>query len=97
MIALAPLALTLALATDAAPQNSCLSIWTEARYRAFGYDHVVHIQNGCTYDVVCVVSTNVNPDPVDVEVESGQHLEVLTYKASPWRTFTAKVTCTEVE
>jgi hypothetical protein len=96
--ALAPFLVALATAgQDPSPANSCLSVWTESRYRAFGYDHIVHIQNGCAYNVVCVVSTNVNPDPVDVEVEAGQHVEVLTYKASPWRTFTAKATCTEIE
>jgi hypothetical protein len=85
-----------ALLTEPLPQNSCIEAWTEARYRAYGYDHVVHIQNGCAYDALCVVSTNVRPQPQEIDVDSGQHVEVLTFKASPWRTFTAKVTCTEI-
>ena len=84
------------LLVDAQPQNNCLETWTEARFRGYAFDHYVHIQNGCAYDALCVVTTNVNPNPQEVEVDVGQHIEVVTFHGSPWRTFTAKVTCTEI-
>jgi hypothetical protein len=86
----------LAAAPDAIAQKQderCFETENEARYRPYGYDHYVIIRNGCVHDLVCSVSTNVNPGPIEVVVPVGATVEVLTYQRSPARTFTSTVTC----
>src|SRR5262249_54471143 len=72
---------------------ACVGAWGESRYRNYGYDHIVHLQNRCEKAVVCRVSTNVNPDPVEGTVAAGEDREVLTFRGSPSRDFVPKVDC----
>lgn len=72
----------------------CIQVRAEARYRALGYDHVVHIANACAAPADCVVSTDVNPDPQRVIVPGGAQIETLTFMGSPARVFVPRVTCT---
>jgi hypothetical protein len=89
------------LATDAnsAPARpkpdapECVKHRTEARYRNLGYDHLVHVQNGCDERVVCRVSTSVNSEPVEVGLSPGEEREVLTWRGSPAREFTTRIAC----
>lgn len=78
-----------------APQQpkECVKVSTEARYAAYGYDHLVDVTNGCDKAMTCDVSTNVNPTPTTVEVAVGETKTVLTYRGSPAREFSAKVDC----
>ena len=71
----------------------CVDAWGEARYRNYGYDHVVHLRSRCRVRVVCEVSTNVNPKPVRASVPAGESVEVLTFRGSPARDFTPNVSC----
>jgi hypothetical protein len=72
---------------------ACVASWGEARYRNAGYDHIVHIQNRCEKTVLCRVTTNVNPDPVEGTVAPREEREVLTFRGSPAREFVPKVDC----
>jgi hypothetical protein len=100
---LAVLAFLLAppLATDAnsAPARptpdapECVKHRTEARYRNLGYDHLVYVRNGCDKRVVCRVSTSVNSEPIEVSLNPGEERELLTWRGSPAREFTARVAC----
>jgi hypothetical protein len=72
---------------------ACVSSWGEARYRNAGYDHIVHLQNRCEKTVLCRVTTNVNPDPVEGTVAPREEREVLTFRGSPAREFVPKVDC----
>jgi hypothetical protein len=72
---------------------ACMSVATEARYVPYGYNHVVILRNGCTKAATCSVATDVNPQAVSVEVAASSRVEVLTFTASPARTFTARVSC----
>jgi hypothetical protein len=74
-------------------QARCVIVRTEARYRAYGYDHLVHLKNGCEKAVVCTVSTNVNPKELKASLEAGASTTVITFKGSPARTFQANVSC----
>lgn len=86
----------LASATPSPLQNeSCVRTWLEVRYRNFGYDHVVHLVSECQAQVVCRVSTNSNPDGLEVVVPAGEAVEVITFVGSPAREFTASVSCSE--
>ena len=76
-----------------AQEERCFETTNEARYRPYGYDHYVIIRNGCLHDLVCSVSTDVNPGPIEVAVAEGAAVEVLTYQRSPSQTFTSTVTC----
>lgn len=72
---------------------ACVQARAFARYGAYGYDHIVTIDNACDRAAACVVSTNVNPDSIDVRVEPGTRESVMTFRGSPARQFTANVRC----
>jgi hypothetical protein len=71
----------------------CIDAWGEARYRNYGYDHIVHLRSRCRVRVLCDVSTNVNPNPVRTSVPAGESVEVLTFRGSSAQEFTLKVSC----
>jgi hypothetical protein len=73
--------------------GDCMKVDTEARYGAYGYDHIVHLDNGCKTDMRCEVKTNANPKPTTVEVPRGEKRSVMTYRGSPAREFQADVDC----
>ena len=74
--------------------GACLvRYWTEARARYPGYDHLVHIHNGCDLSMACAVQTNVRPKPLRTTVSPQAKVAVLTYRGSPARSFNASVTC----
>jgi len=79
--------------TASHPSVCVVSHSTEARYRAYGYDHIVHLRNDCQRNARCTISTNVNPKRLKVRVNSGERIEVLTYRGSPSRVFSARVAC----
>jgi hypothetical protein len=88
-----------ASASDAVASGSnqrslrCIDAWGEARYANYGYDHIVHLRSRCHVRAVCDVATNVNPQPIRVSVPAGREVEVLTYRGSPVREFSPKVSC----
>jgi hypothetical protein len=86
-------ALAVPAADDGAETLSCVRWRSEARYRNFGYDHVVILQNGCDAPAICSVKTNVNPEPISADVAPGEQTEVLTFRGSPASTFDARVQC----
>ena len=75
------------------PPPSCVRFWPEARYRSYGYDHIVHLDSSCHRTASCRVSTDVNPAPVVVAIAPGEHIELVTYRGSPSSEFTAEVNC----
>ncbi len=77
-----------------APDTTCVHVWPEARMRAYGYDHIVHVQNTCAKDASCSVATDVNPDAVVVKVAKSTEVETVTWLGSPAREFTPRVKCT---
>ena len=79
--------------TVGASVAQCIQSWPEARYRALGYNHIVHVRNVCDARAECNVSTNVIPEPQAVTVPPHAELEVTTFLGSPAREFTPKVDC----
>ena len=75
------------------PNPQCLTWRTEARYRNYGYDHLVHIHNGCDRRAACAVTTSANPDEIRVSVGPGADVTLVTFVGSPSREFTATVQC----
>lgn len=75
------------------PAPQCLMWRTEALYRNYGYDHLVHIHNGCEQRAQCTVSTNVNPVEQHVSIQAGADATVVTFVGSPSSEFTARVEC----
>jgi hypothetical protein len=76
-----------------APVPACIAWWTEARYRPYGYDHIVHLKSTCARPADCTVATNVNPEVKRVLVPVNASVEVYTYLLSPAREFAAYVEC----
>jgi len=80
-------------ASPQTPTKPCIQYWGEARY-VIGYNHIVHIVNGCTRDAACVVSTDFNPNQQSVSVPAGSHVTVVTYLGAPTGRFVPYVRCT---
>lgn len=72
--------------------SECVKHTEQVRFVS-GYDHLVHLINGCTRTATCKVSTDVNPEPQLVSLAVGASATVLTFRGSPARTFRAKVEC----
>jgi hypothetical protein len=72
---------------------ACISWVKRAVYRNVGYDHEVEIKNACDRAAACVVTTDVNPEPIAARVDAGATVTVLTFRGSPSYTFTPKVVC----
>jgi hypothetical protein len=74
----------------------CVDVSFYVVYRS-GYDHIVHLANHCDRSSTCSVSTNVNPEPTLVGLAPRQELDVLTFRGSPARVFTPRVTCQDAK
>lgn len=72
---------------------ACVKVKAYARYGAYGYDHLVQIDNGCTKTAACRVTTDVNPEPIEVEVGAASSETVVTFRGSPASEFKADVRC----
>ena len=71
----------------------CVHHQTQVRYGAYGYDHLVQIDNGCSRAVACVVRTNVRREPLLVDVPARASRTVVTFRGSPASEFKADVVC----
>lgn len=73
--------------------SKCVKVRTEALYIPYGYDHHVHLTNGCDKAVRCEVTTNSNAEPTTATVAAGQHQDILMFRGSPASAVTANVKC----
>lgn len=87
--------LVLPLGTAAA--TPCVIARAEARWAAYGYNHIVHLENTCVEAHTCTVATDVNPAPQTVDVPGNGAVEVLTFRGSPARVFTPAVACVRAD
>jgi hypothetical protein len=86
----------LAEGSENAPKAvSCVAVETEARFKGFGFDHVVTLRNGCKKPARCSVKTDANPRASSVELAVGEERMIVTFAGSPAREFRADVTCRE--
>lgn len=94
-LSFSPVLVSPAAADDAGKPDTpaCVKWHTEVRYANYGYDHWVVIHNGCQRDAACAVTTDVNPRAIHVGVPVDGTREVLTFRGSPARQFTARVRC----
>jgi hypothetical protein len=76
--------------------TGCVEALPEARYRSYGYDHIVHLRSRCATEVVCIVWTDVSPTRIQADLQPAQEIEVLTFRGSPARTFVSHVACQAV-
>jgi hypothetical protein len=73
--------------------SQCVAVRTEALYIVYGYDHHVHVTNGCDKAVRCEVTTSSNPDPTTITLAKGEHQDVVMFRSSPASAVNAKVKC----
>lgn len=92
-VALALLAASVPLAASKSSHPECIGVWGEARYRNYGYDHIVHVANRCAAPALCDVSTDLNPTVQHVSIPPNEEVEVLTFRGSPSRDFVVKAEC----
>ncbi len=72
----------------------CVKYWGEARGQAYGFKHVVHLDNQCPKPASCDVSTDVSPEVQKVSLAKDERIEVVTYLESTVANFVPKVVCT---
>ena len=77
----------------ATPPVDCVEVEAIVRYGAQGYDHWVSLESRCALPVRCEVASDVNPEPQRIELAPGASTELLTFRGSPARTFTPRVSC----
>lgn len=100
LLLLSGASLAAAAPSDDAPNGGkagnpkCVVVRGEARYRGYGYDHEVEIENACDKAISCVVKTDVNPQPTTVQVAAKSSATVVTFRGSPAREFKPDVVCT---
>lgn len=76
------------------PADSCAVARGSVRMEAYGYTHVVTLENGCTKSVECALWTNVDPEPrKGVRAAPGERIEIITRRGSPAREVTALKSC----
>ena len=73
----------------------CVKWKSEAVYVAYGYNHLVHLENTCKKAMRCEVKTDVNPEPQSADLEPEEKETVVTFMGSPASEFKATVTCEE--
>lgn len=73
--------------------SKCVAVRTEALYIPYGYDHHVHLTNGCDKAVRCEVTTSSNPEPTTVTLAKGEHQDIVMFRGSPASAVNAKVKC----
>lgn len=74
-------------------REDCVEAHGQARYSGYGYAHSVHVANQCDHEVVCHVSTDVNPQVHDVRLAPGASTDVATFLDSPASEFVPRVDC----
>lgn len=72
---------------------ACVRLTGEARMGAYGYDHVVRVENACAQDAECLVGTSVDPTPAALKVGAHASAELIVRLGSPARVFTPIGTC----
>ena len=81
-------------ASGAPPEPApCVSVRAEVRYGAAAYNHIVILTNACARPYTCIVTTDVNPQPMQAVVPPHAVTEVVTFLGSPARTFVPTVAC----
>lgn len=70
----------------------CLQVQKRVIYRAYGYDHFVHLNNTCPRALACELSTATLPAQ-RVHLDSGEQKEIMLRRGSPARAFNYLLRC----
>lgn len=81
-------------ADETGDHPACIVVSGEARYGAYGYDHIVTVRNGCDRAATCSVTTSVNARAARVSVAAGASVDVVMWRGSPARDFAPRADCT---
>lgn len=73
--------------------TTCHSVSGEARYLAYGYNHVVTVTNTCDRPLRCLVWTNVDADKKELVVAPKSTGESVVRVGSPAQAFAAQGVC----
>jgi len=84
--------------SDAAPPKdpdvpACMTVSAYVVNAAPGFDHVVRLASRCDELARCVVTTDVAPDPIDVDVPPHETREVVTFRGAPGPAFRERAKC----
>ena len=72
----------------------CASVTASTRLEAYGYTHVVTLNNRCSAPVSCEVWTNVDPSPrLTLRAKPGESAQTVTRRGSPSRDVQAGKQC----
>jgi hypothetical protein len=93
LLVLALAAVAFAQGTADGDRPECVTARGVVIAQAYGYNHLVHVENHCAESVTCRVSTDVNPQVNEVRLTPGQSTDVSTFLGSPASAFRARVEC----
>jgi hypothetical protein len=94
LLAPAPPAASIPILTAEPSKKVCVvSHSKEVRYRPFGYDHIVHISNGCDVTVACRIRASSRSGEMQVDVPAHKRVSVTVKTGSPAREFSVAVYC----
>jgi len=64
--------------------GDCAAVTASARFKGYGYTHIVTLSNSCQRAVSCEVWTDVDPTPhVTLQAKPGQSADVVIRNGSP--------------
>lgn len=86
--------LGLAATARADKTPTCVRWWGQTVLAGAGYNHVVGIENTCAKPALCVITTDVAPDPIQATVAPKERTELTTFRGSPAYAFKPHVECT---
>ena len=74
--------------------GDCASVSASARFKSYGYTHVITLTNSCQRAVSCEVWTDVDPSPhYTLQAKPGKSAEVITRNGSPASEVRAEKVC----
>jgi hypothetical protein len=73
--------------------DKCVSVREEAIYGAYGYDHHVHLHNGCDKPMKCKITSSANPAGVEQALIADEKRDVMLFRGSPASEVSASVQC----
>ena len=90
---LAILLLALPICAASSGATSCVEVGGASFWGTTGWNHVVYLTNRCSAEVQCDVSTNVEPEPKHVTLDTNVTVQVPMSTNAPARVFVPVVSC----
>jgi hypothetical protein len=79
---------------DPPKSGDCVKVSLEARYRGYGYDHIVELVSKCDAAMRCTIRSGIDASETNVSLAPGESRSVTIFRGSPASEVKADVACT---